>query len=221
MGRVKLRRCGSSGRVISFALSASLVFGCSLVLNEEKLHAGCPEGLVDCAGECVLPDDPLCCGAGSKICAGICVSEQLVRYGCANPQCEPCFYPHAQAECDGRLGECVLASCTGAFSDCDDETENGCETDTDYDPEHCGSCGHRCDAPPGGQAGCSAGICAILRCDVGLLDCDGRDVSTPQAVTNGCEVDSRSDPQNCGACGVSCDEGETCRDGVCRSLDNE
>lgn len=215
------RRASSYGKISFFGFHCFLMLGCSLVLKEEKLQAGCSEGLVDCAGECVLPDDPLCCGPGSKMCADDCVSQQLVRYGCASSQCEPCFYPHAQAECDGRRGECVLASCTGAFSDCDDVAENGCETDTDHDPEHCGACGNECDAPPGAQAGCSAGVCALSRCEEGLLDCDGRLSLTPQAVSNGCEVDSRNDPQNCGECGVTCKEEENCRDGVCRSTSDD
>lgn len=208
------------GRQLRLMLaSASLVLGCSLVVQEDKLQEGCGEGLLECAGECRALDDPLCCEAGSKMCGGTCVSEQLVRYGCASSQCEPCFYPHAQAECDGRLGECVLASCTGAFADCDDEPENGCETDTDYSPQHCGACGNECLAPPGAEAGCSAGICAIASCDAGLLDCDGRVALTPAAVKNGCEVDSRSDAKNCGECGVICDEDESCRNGVCRATE--
>jgi hypothetical protein len=39
-------------------------------------------------------------------------------------------------------------------------------------------------------------------------DCDGLAV-------DGCEVDSTSDPANCGGCGLACAPGETCASGMC------
>lgn len=44
---------------------------------------------------------------------------------------------------------------------------------------------------------CSAGACAVDSCVSGFSDCD-------LDAANGCEADTSSDPQNCGACGAAC-----------------
>jgi hypothetical protein len=55
--------------------------------------------------------------------------------------------------------------------------------------------------PAGAQGDLPAGSCAV-----GLVDCDGLCVNLV------------SDPLNCGACGIACEEGAGCQDGFCTVL---
>jgi hypothetical protein len=105
-------------------------------------------------------------------------------------------------------GTCVCAPGTG---DCDGVPSNGCETDLSTSTEHCGRCNNRCVAQPNSMPACVAGTCAP-RCMTDFADCDGQE-------TNGCEVDTRTDLQHCGGCGVACPQRPnamaTCRMGAC------
>jgi hypothetical protein len=93
---------------------------------------------------------------------------------------------------------------------------NGC-SDTRTDIYNCGGCGNVC--PPGpvgskGAAGCINGQCNEHTCPNGQLYCDNAgkiDIQTAKPV-GGC-VDSRSDANNCGACGVTCSD--NCFQGHC------
>ena len=55
--------------------------------------------------------------------------------------------------------------------------------------------------------GCYAGGCIVITCMDGYGDCDGD-------FSNGCETDITTD-YNCGDCGITCDPGQTCVDGIC------
>ncbi len=93
------------------------------------------------------------------------------------------------------LGRCAL-TCTAGFADCDGVDANGCEADTRTSAAHCGGCGRAC-APAHGVGACAASTCALTRCDDGFADCD-------MNPANGCEVNTRSDPANCGRCAMRC-----------------
>lgn len=43
-----------------------------------------------------------------------------------------------------QSGQVVVQQCQQGFSDCDGQAANGCETDIENDPEHCGSCSNAC-----------------------------------------------------------------------------
>lgn len=102
----------------------------------------------------------------------------------------------------GRNIACTdgACACVEGNGDCDGAPENGCETDLQSDPEHCGSCAAVCD-----HGDCVGGECM---CQPGFFDCDQLD-------GNGCEAELASDSVNCGACGYDC-FGGACRDGVCK-----
>lgn len=89
-------------------------------------------------------------------------------------------------------GTCM---CVGGFESCDDDDDNGCETDLQTDLQHCGSCGNACPA----SAPCSAGTCV---CPGGGTAC------------NGSCVDTQTDVENCGSCGAACTNG-VCSGGMC------
>ncbi len=123
----------------------------------------------------------------------------------------------------------VDAGCTpGAPEDCDGE-DNDCDglvdegIDTDSDPSNCGRCGFECN-PPGAFPTCIAGVCGLGACDVGFYDLDGdpdngceyrclpsaEDDTLCDLRDNDCDgavdedVDTDSDPLNCGDCGRAC-----------------
>jgi len=158
------------------------------VCSEGACEAECGPGLIECDSACVDPGtDPSHCGACDNACAaspdalGVCTS------GFCRMVCDDAF-----ADCNGDL--------TSASTD-------GCEVDTETEPEHCGACGVVCEAD-NAVTGCAAAACVVAMCDDGWGDCDG-------AYDDGCELDVSSDARNCGACGTVCTGSETCVDGVC------
>jgi hypothetical protein len=86
------------------------------------------------------------------------------------------------------------------------------------DDNHCGGCDQGCDGdagacrpvPDSAHYGCVGGVCGRLKCDEPTADCN-EDLGSPTCQTDGCEVpDIRTDPNNCGGCGIKCKEGESC-----------
>jgi len=112
--------------------------------------------------------------------------------------------PNASAVC--AMGTCGV-SCTVGFGNCDNDPSNGCEVDTRTSPQHCGTCGTVCAARPNAAPACVGGACGVV-CNTGFGNCD-------TDATNGCEVDTRTSPQHCGACGNACASGRACVAGVC------
>ena len=56
-----------------------------------------------------------------------------------------CSFPNGSGICVSG-GFCDLASCSGAYRNCDGASPNGCEADTASDADHCGGCDARCPA---------------------------------------------------------------------------
>ncbi|MBN1502859.1 hypothetical protein JW930_04905 [Candidatus Woesearchaeota archaeon] len=88
--------------------------------------------------------------------------------------------------------------------------------DTNSNPWHCGDCENNCFSHfQVASATCNNGLCQYT-CNQGYKDCN--------SVINGCEVNSASDPNNCGACGNICEYANAnglclnaqCRMGSCR-----
>jgi len=80
------------------------------------------------------------------------------------------------------------------------------------DFRNCGACGNGCQAPGGDwsqQPECDYGKC-IVACKAGWANCNGSQF-------DGCEIDTKSDPTNCGGCGITCDLvlGQACVAGKC------
>ncbi len=108
-------------------------------------------------------------------------------------------------------GVCGASSCGSEFAECNLDATDGCETDTQRDPNHCGTCATVCPGATNAAAACAAGQCKIV-CQAGYLDCDGDP-------SNGCEVNGAADIANCGSCKNVCPTGSAgnaaCAAGSC------
>jgi hypothetical protein len=109
--------------------------------------------------------------------------------------------------------ECM---CTGDLTFCDEGTfqdyPQGHCADVRSAVGNCGACGVSCaatGAAPWTNRSCDYGAC-VSHCQQDHADCNGNEA-------DGCEIDTRSDPRNCGGCGVVCDAvaGQACVAGKC------
>ncbi len=116
-----------------------------------------------------------------------------------------CSAPGGTPACNN--GVCAVAACNPGRGDCDADAANGCETDLATRVDHCGGCGRAC-ALANATAACTMGRCAVMACAAGHRDCDADPA-------NGCEVNTRADNNNCGACGTVCPAGQVCAAGTC------
>jgi hypothetical protein len=105
--------------------------------------------------------------------------------------------------------QCTRA-CSGGFLDCDNRAANGCEADPRTSVAHCGACGRACPARPNPTPTCTVGQCGRT-CNAGFADCDGD-------ALNGCETDTRTNANQCGACGTVCPSGQGCVAGACSAM---
>lgn len=90
--------------------------------------------------------------------------------------------------------------CPAGMAACDENPNNGCETNLNTNREHCGSCGASC----GAGEHCVNGTCRT-ECFDGWLECG-----------NVCH-DPKTSRDHCGGCNIKCSASDTCNDGVCVS----
>ncbi len=108
-------------------------------------------------------------------------------------------------------GDCQVLSCDQGRGHCDDNIANGCETLTNTDPQHCGSCEVSCDYD-NATGHCTAGHCWMGACDGTYQDCNLDD-------SDGCEADLQTDMDHCGLCNDPCENFEHRSGAVCSSGD--
>ncbi len=142
------------------------------------------------------PRDPKNCGACGNKCVGDQVCWDLTGDGVPECVCQPnetrCGSPetydlgcydlltsvescgacghrcsadaeHTKSAC--KKGLCEI-ECEAGWADCDDNPNNGCETNIASSGANCGACGHRCDTQAGQP--CIEGKCAMTECDTGI-----------------------------------------------------
>ncbi len=139
---------------------------------------------------------------GSTAAGGSSAGGGPVQITCAMP----CAISHGTAECPA--GVCVL-TCDMGWLDCDGDKGNGCESNVEMDPNHCGVCATVC-ASTNATAVCGKGACALGACLPGWGDCD-------QSAVNGCEK-SLTTVTDCGVCGRVCQNANgsaACTNGAC------
>jgi hypothetical protein len=199
------------------------------VINGTETGRDCGGGLCDGCGTgspCNEPTDcrsGVCGGEGTKRCEVSCIGDTGECDGDTEVECETnlltdplhcgdcetvCDLDHAEQSCVS--GRCVIGSCEEPYEDCNNDAEDGCETNLETDALHCGACGAEC-SDQNGTPSCDDAECEI-DCDEGFFDCN-------TSTEDGCEQNIGSDVQNCGECERVCsfDEGETpfCVEGEC------
>lgn len=214
--------------VVTLGLGFLLAPGCSSGTVSEGGNkpaqdaALCGPGTAQCGDRCVdLQLDPKNCGA----CAAACPDGELCSLGkcdvvclggttrcgdaCADTKTDPancgaCANTCAAGElCSG--GKCALA-CLGGTTLC-----QGVCVNTQTDSTNCGGCGTACAT---GQI-CVGGACGI-QCAGGTSKCAGTAGADGGATAEVC-VNTKNDPNHCGACNQPCAEGESCASGTCSS----
>jgi len=228
--------CGACGTVCTTANGTA---GCSAGLC---VIASCNLGWLNCDGEVATGcetnglNNDAHCGQCNNACllehaAGDCVGGSC-QYVCAHPwedcsgaidSCSintdtdtqncgacgtKCNHPNATEICD--TGVCEITGCSGTYADCNGQVPDGCESNLMSDPGHCGVCTKACSYA-NANALCVGGGCVMGDCLGSFEDCDGN-------IVNGCESDTMTSLQHCGACLQPCalpHAAESCNSGTC------
>ncbi len=202
--------CGSGG-----ACSGGLSCCDSFCVNEKTdpedcggCGKACPPGEACVGSVCQVPTtcnggppcspEDQCCSSGCSdtnsdpdncgSCGKVCATDQT----CAGGTC------HSPVGCNGGPACPPVDLCCAT----------GCE-DTSSDPNNCGGCGHVC-AP--GQS-CVESVCQMGPNCHGEPACTGAQSCCASGCTN-----TKTDPENCGGCGLPCAPGDTCAGGMCQTM---
>jgi hypothetical protein len=164
-----------------------------------------------CSGsECKMVCDPLSADCNGSVADGC---ETATESDPAN--CGGCGVSCKEGVICWR-GAC---GCPNGYTACGDDCKK-----LDSDDLNCSACGNICKppanpadpawrcgpnvTPPNTKWTCMSSACG-LSCKGGFGDCNN------QFCADGCELDLKTDPENCGACGRKCGAGQTCEAGTC------
>jgi hypothetical protein len=186
--------------------------------------ASCTDGVqsgsetgVDCGGGACTPCPANSnCLAARDCASGVCTAGACAAPSCTDtlqngdetdqdcggscPTCLPGQHCKLPTDCAGGActdGTCSL-TCLDGKGNCDGDASNGCETNLKTDADHCGACDTPCSLKHA-SALCNGGKCVVDKCTAPYVDCDGDP-------SNGCEVNTTTDPLNCGGCGGVCSD---------------
>jgi hypothetical protein len=161
--------------------------------SDSSCKLQCKGGWGDCDNnfcgdgcETNLASDPQNCGAcghacnpGQECLEGACICDAGTRCGddCVDLQNDPLNCGACGRRCPGPVGavgggpgcsggECTYV-CYPGYADCDQDITNGCETNTNTNPLHCGSCTTPCKG--GGAQPCVEGKCLSKECEAGVV----------------------------------------------------
>ncbi len=233
--------CGAG---MSCPIGTACCAGRCLDLQSDAAHCGacgtaCSAGQACCAGACTATaTSPQHCGACGTVCDApnatpACAAGRCALGACAMGYGDCDNDPANGCETDTRTdpahcGTCGTActagtnaraacvngacqtTCASGFGDCDTNPANGCEANLVASPAHCGACGTACPSFTNAATVCSQGACGFT-CRTGFGDCDGDS-------SNGCEVNTATNPAHCGGCGTVCSRPNSvgaCTAGAC------
>ncbi|AKV04317.1 Tryptophan synthase alpha chain [Labilithrix luteola] len=212
--------CKSRDCPVPYATCSSDTFECETNFDIDNANCGscgikCPQGqaIIDalhaewfcqsgkCQMQCFARDGFLDC-------------NNDVADGCESNLCDESNCGGCGIKCPAGVA-CIKGNCgcPPGFTACGN-CETGRCVDLKTNDEHCGACDRAClpvDAPPYPHTyvGCGDAECATVKCDWGWDDCNN------DLRKDGCEIETFSDPLNCGACGRKCAPGQTCFNGKC------
>ncbi len=178
---------------------------CVAPLTSTNHCGGCNNKCADVANAQVACADGGCtftCKTGFHACGAACATDTDPK--ACGPACVAC---QAGANATGVCvsNACALL-CAIGYADCNKDPADGCEARLADSVANCGACGAACPTGPHATPVCQANACSI-QCAAGYADCN-------KAPADGCERKLADDPENCGACGKSCNGG-TCSNGTC------
>lgn len=180
-------------------------------------------GHLVCQHKCTDPQvDPDNCGE----CGLLCAEGEICKAGECSDECEAPNHVICDRQCIGiessneHCGACANACASTSYCDmgeckdaCDIEGETVCEhlcVDTQSDLTNCGSCGTTCIE----REICIEGSCQCPEgdpdCREKLLVCEDGEIVCDKRCQN-----ILTDVENCGDCGVICEELERCVAGAC------
>jgi Cys-rich repeat protein len=179
--------CGTCGKVCANVPNGFP--GCAMGIC---IVGGCIAGFDDCdkqvanGCEATLTTDKNNCGMCGKV--------------CPNP-------PNGTAACANSA--CGLGGCNAGFLNCNMNPADGCEINLNTDPNNCGGCAKVCSNANMASRTCGGGLCNG-NCNPGFADCNAN------KLTDGCEINTTNDRNNCGVCGRICPNGQNCVASVCQ-----
>ena len=138
----------------------------------------------------------LCLAAAGQSCAGnsACITHACCSNVCRDLTSDPGNCGTCGTQCSNAHGTtaCVASACSptcsGFWTSCDGNPNNGCETATDT-ITNCGGCGVTCTRANAAST-CPSGVCTLGACIAGFDNCDGNS-------TNGCESNHVTYPNSC------------------------
>jgi hypothetical protein len=158
----------------------------SACASSKCTYQSCNAGFQDCNGN--LADG---CESNSQTDAAHCGSCAI--------SCVVNVQNASGVSCAG--GACGFSMCLASnFKDCNMKAADGCEINTNTDPNHCGTCMTVCSATVQNAAGATcngSGVCTFSGCNGGFADCNGM-------TGDGCETNTTNDVNHCGSCANSC-----------------
>src|SRR5262249_22447014 len=160
--------CGIACPLGETCSGGSCVGGCGGTMS-------CQPGQTCCGTTCAnTQNDPNNCGACGKLCPTV---------------------ANATTACFGS--SCHVTTCVTGFGDCNGQSGDGCEVDTNKDPKTCGTCGNVC----------ASGVCIGGTCQ--MTSCQQTGCAPGFACCAGTCLDTQNDLANCGGCAVKCPAGTT------------
>jgi hypothetical protein len=156
-----------------------------------------------CDGRCVnTAFAPRNCGA----CGVVCAAGQTCAKGvCGGP---------GNANANATASNSATPTCNAPQTLCEGRCVN-----TAFAPRNCGACGVVCEA---GQK-CAKGVCGgpgNANANANASNSATPTCNAPQTLCGGRCVNTAFAPRNCGACGVVCEAGQKCAQGVCGGASN-
>ena len=219
--------CGDCGTPCSLAHATSACSGGKCLVDK------CTAPFADCDGdpsngcETNTSADPASCGGCGQACvalngtpscaAGACQITCNTGFAdCDDSRANGCeidlttdstHCASCDQKCDATSGTafchdsmCGIRDCPAGTGDCNGSLSDGCERNLTNDANNCGSCGKTC-LVPGGTGACVDSLCKVASCSTGRADCNA---GTAAGLADGCEVNTDTDPNNCGKCGAVC-----------------